>query len=38
MDLFSNRYNVATIGPILEILDVLGSPDHVLYIFDTIMR
>ena len=30
--------NFATIGPILEILDVLESPDHVRYIFDTFMR
>ena len=36
MDLFSNEHN--SIGLILEILDVLSSPDRVLYIFDTLVR
>ena len=35
---FSNRHNFATIGPILEILDVLSSPDRVLSNFDTFVR
>ena len=38
MDIFSNRCNFATIGPILEILDVLESPEHALYILGTFMR
>ena len=29
MDLFSNEHNFVTIGSILEILDVLSSPNHV---------
>ena len=33
--LFSNQHNFATIGSILEILDVLSSPDHVLSNFGT---
>ena len=38
MAIFSNHHNFATIGSILEILDVLSRPDRVLYNFDTRMR
>ena len=38
MDLFSNEHNSATIGSILEILDVLSSPNHVVYNFGTFVR
>ena len=36
--LFSNHRNFVTIGSILEILDVLSSPDHVLHKCDTFLR
>ena len=38
MDLFSNEHNSATIGSILEILDVLSSPNHVASNFGTSVR
>ena len=38
MDIFSNEHNFATIGSILEILDVLNSSDRVLANFDTFVR
>ena len=37
-DLFLDCCNFATIGPILEILDVLESSGNVLLCFDIIMR
>ena len=36
--IFPNDRNFATIGSILEILDVLNSPDRVLSNFGTFLR
>ena len=38
MDLFSNGHNSATIGSIVEILDVLSSPNRVASILGTFVR